>query len=222
VNDSKPSAAIIEISPLVMNIGSQSNLEFVVRSTAVAWPVPSGQVTGEMQHEGFRFPLHGMKWWERFAQNATANLQVINASLSSNYFSVSVKGGAQNTTIRLAIVSPLAQAMGGNHWGRIPMGLFGTAVFAVQANGSLVPIRQFVRINLPAGGDQALHDIKVGLLEGGYNLTAGSSATFTYTGPLGLGYETPRMMQTVIVPGQQYVVTVIGTDAVASQVVVAK
>ena len=56
----------------------------------------------------------------------------------------------------------------------------------------------------------------------GYNLTAGSSATFSYTGPIGLGYETPRMMQPAIVAGQQYVVTVIGNDALASQVVVAK
>ncbi|HME18124.1 MAG TPA: DUF4382 domain-containing protein [Nitrososphaerales archaeon] len=222
VNDSKPSAAIIEISPLVINIGSQSNLEFIVRSSAIAWPVPSGQVTGEMQHAGFRFPLAGMRWWERFSQNATANLQITGASLSSDSLSVSVTAGAQSTTIRLVIVSPLAQAMMGGHWGRIPIGLSTTAVFAVEANGSMVPIRQFVRGNIPAGGDQSLQDIRTGLLSLGYSLTSGSSATFSYTGPIGLGYEIPRMMQAAIVPGQQYLVTVIGADALASQVVVAK
>jgi hypothetical protein len=222
VNDSKPSAAIIEISPLVMNIGSQSNLEFIVRSTAIAWPVPSGQVTGEMQHQGFRFPLAGMRWWERFNQNATANLQITSASLSSDSFSVSVTAPSQTTTIRLVVVSPLAQAIGGGRWGRIPVGLSSTAVFVVETNGSIVPIRQFVRVNIPAGGDQSLHDIRIGLMSLGYNLTSGSSATFSYTGPIGLGYEIPRMMQATIVPGQQYAVTVIGTDALASQVVVAK
>ena len=222
VNDSKPSAAIIEISPLVMNIGSQSDLEFLVRSTAVAWPVPSTQLTGQMQHEGFRFPLVGMRWWERFAQNATSNLQVTNASLSSNSLSVSVKAGAENTVVRLVIVSPLAQTLGGDRWGRIPMGLSATAVFSVEANGSLVPLMQFVRVNHPAGLGQALNDIRVGLTLGGYNLTEGSSATFSYTGPVGLGYESPMMMQKGVIAGQQYVVTVIGTDALASQVVVAE
>jgi uncharacterized protein DUF4382 len=222
VNDSKPSAAIIEISPLVMNIGSQSDLEFVVRSTAIAWPVPSGQVTGEMQHQGFRFPLAGMRWWERFSQNETANLQINSASLSSGSFSVSVTAPTQSTTVRLVVVSPLGQAIVGGRWGRIPVGLSSTAVFVVETNGTIVPIRQFVKVNIPVGGDQSLHDIRVGLTSLGYNLTSGSSATFSYAGPIGLGYETPRMMQATIVPGQQYVVTVIGTGALASQVVVAK
>jgi len=222
VNDSKPSATIVDISPLVMNIGSQSDLEFVVRSTAVAWPVPPGQVTGQMQHEGFRFPLVGAKWWERFTQNETANLEVTSASLSSNLLSVSVTGGSQSTVIRMVILSPLAQTLGNGRMWHMPVGLSSAAIFAVEANGSLVPLRQFVRVNLPAGGDQALHDIGVGLLSGGYNLTAGSSATFSYSGPIGLGYEFPRMMQTSVESGQQYMVTVIGTDALASQVVVAK
>jgi len=221
VNDSKPSAAIIEIFPLVMNIGSQSDLEFVVRSTAVAWPVPSGQITGEMQQQGFKFPLAGVVWWHRFSQNETANLQITSATLSSDSLSVSVKGGPQTTEIRLVILSPLVQPLGRSRPGWIPGGLSGTAVFAVEANGSLVPLRQFVRVNLPAGGDQGLQDIRVGLTDEGYNLTAGSSATFTYSGPIGLGYESPRMMQTAIVSGQQYVVTVIGTGSLASQVVVA-
>lgn len=41
VNDSKPSATIIDISPIVMNIGSSSNPEFVIRSAATAYAVPS-------------------------------------------------------------------------------------------------------------------------------------------------------------------------------------
>jgi hypothetical protein len=216
VNDSKPSATIIQISPLVMNIGSDSNLEFVIRSTAIAWPIPSGQVTAQMQHEGFRFPLAG-GWWRRFSQNATANLQITGASLSSGSLSVTVMGGIQSTRIGLVIVSPLAEALGGSHWGRMPMGLAGTSVFVVQPNGTLTSIG-LMRGNMPAGGDTSLHSIRAGLLGGGYNLTAGSKAAFSYSGPINLGFF---RMQSSIVPQQQYVITVIGTDALASQVVVA-
>jgi len=226
VNDSKPSATIIDISPLVMNIGSQSDLEFVVRSTAVAWPVPPGQVTGQMQHEGFRFPLAGVLWWGRFSQNATANLQISSASLSANSLSVTVEDGLRGTSIKMVIVSPLAERLGMSYPEHVPMMLSGTAIFAVEANGSLVPLQQFVRTVVPLGGDESFHDIRTGLANLGYNLTAGSTATFSYTGPIGVSLPFPGMGHVkgipIVTSSQQYLITVIGTDALASQVVVAK
>ncbi len=220
VNDSKPSAAIIDISPLVMNIGSSSSPEFVIRPAAVAIPVPSSEVTEQMEHAGFRFGLVGRDWWDRLDQNATANLRITGASLSSSSLSVSVKDESRSTTISLVVVSSLGQSPGVFRE-RLPTMLRGTAVFVVEENGSLVPLHQFVTTVVPMGGDQALEDVREGLTSQGFNLTAGSTAAFSYTGQISMGFSLEKMIQGTVSPGQQYLVTVIGTDALASQVVVA-
>ena len=103
----------------------------------------------------------------------------------------------------------------------MPSMLYGTAIFVVGSNGTLLPLRQFVHVVVPMGGDQSLEDVREGLTNPGYRLMAGSSATFTYTGTINLGFSLGIMMQHTVVSGQQYLVTVVGTDALASQVVVA-
>ena len=63
------------------------------------------------------------------------------------------------------------------------------------------------------------------LASGGYNLTAGASATLSYKGTITLGFNLhivqPLQGGQSIVPGQQYLVSVLGDEALASQVVVA-
>ena len=56
----------------------------------------------------------------------------------------------------------------------------------------------------------------------GYNLTVGSSISFTYSGHIVIGYPAlQESTSSTIVPLQQYVITVLGTQAVASTVIVA-
>ena len=63
------------------------------------------------------------------------------------------------------------------------------------------------------------------LASGGYNLTAGASGTLSYKGTITFGFSLPivQPLQTgqSIVPLQQYLVSAIGDEALASQVVVA-
>ncbi len=55
----------------------------------------------------------------------------------------------------------------------------------------------------------------------GYNLTARSSATFAFSGQIDLGFSYLGLFARQEVSGQQYLATVVGTDALASLVVVA-
>ncbi len=53
----------------------------------------------------------------------------------------------------------------------------------------------------------------------GYNLTAGASVTFSFSGTLSLGFNKRHTESKV--SGQQYLITVVGDEALASIVVVA-
>ncbi len=219
VNDSKPSASIIDISPLVLNVGNSTSPAFVIRPTAVAWPVPSDQITGEMQHDGFRFGLAGRGWWERFEQNSSAGIQITSASLSSSSLNVSVKS-ADGTRVRLVVVSPVAVVSGRGQVGRMPMMLSSSEIFVVEANGSLIPLRQFAATGAGGGGQQE-GSVAMGLMSAGYDLTAGSSVTLSYSGPIDLG-GLGMMQQQGVSSGQQYLVNVISTDGISSLTVLAK
>lgn len=219
VNDSKPSATIIDISPLVMNIGSSSTPEFVIRTTAVAFPVPSSQVTEDMEHEGFRFRLGEAGWWARFNLAETSNLRITGVSLSASSLKVSVKDISSNTTVKMVVISPLWSGFAGGEERMTPM-IFGTVVFVVERNGSLVQLQHFFS-PMMGDTDRPLAAIVEALQNAGYSLAANTTASFSYSGQINLGFSFGSIAPRMIVSGQQYLVTVIGEDALAGQVVVA-
>lgn len=171
-----------------------------------------------MEHQGYRFSLVGKVWWNHVNQNATANLQVTTATLSNSSLSVSVQGGAQATTVRLIVVSPLAAAMKDEH-NRMPTEFFGSEVFVVEGNGTITPLQQFAGTST-GGKDRQTASFLEGLRSSGYNMTAGATATFTYSGQINLGF-TRQFVNQSVVAGQQYMVTVMGNDSLAGYVVVA-
>lgn len=215
VNASQPSATIIDITPTVINIGSASNPEFIIRPVAKAFPVPHGELPNEVHREGHRMNLDGRQWWKHLQQQFTANLQITSASLAANSLSLTVKStGNASAELKMVMVSPLADALR-EHGRKIPSALLGSEIFVLQENGTLVPLQKFL-------GSQDKGALKRGLFQGtGYNLTTGASATLSYSGEivLGLGLKNPNSQ--TIVSGQQYLVTVVGQDALASVVVVA-
>lgn len=131
-----------------------------------------------------------------------------------------MKDGSQDTTVRLVIVSPVIYMAAGENEDRMPQVLWGTAVFDVQSNGTLVPIRQFIMTSVSNASEQ-FGEIRNAFVSTGWNLTAGATATFTYNGQINLGFSFEGAFTHPVVSGQQYLVTVIGTDTLASQVVVA-
>ena len=66
-----------------------------------------------------------------------------------------------------------------------------------------------------------MYEIREAFSAAGYNMTAGSLATFTYSGQISLDFSFEGPVARHVAAGQQYLVTVIGRDALASQVVVA-
>lgn len=220
VNASVPSVTIIDISPTVVNIGSSSTPEFIIKSVATAYPVPSGSVTTGMQQQGNKTSLIGVQWWTQLQQNYTANLVITAASLNATHLSVSVTNtGSNSTALTLVVVSPLVSALSSNvivH-GQLPTSFMGSAVFAILPNGTLVP----VRIATPLATDVQSSVSADVFRTTGLNLSASESAVLSYEGLISLGFLSPAAEQGGVVSHQQYLVTVIGTQAVASFVVVA-
>ncbi len=224
VNASKPSATIINIQPTVYNIGSASNPEFMIRHWAKAFPVPSSQVTEEEEHEGHRLSLIGKAWWTDVQERYTSNALITSATLTPTSLSLTVKDtGNQSTKLRLVVVAPLATPLIGAEHDRPPAVLFGSAIFIVLPNATLLPIQKYILTAHQQG--VGAEDVVTALASGGYNLTAGASATLGYKGTITLGFNLhivqPLQGGQSIVPGQQYLVSVLGDEALASQVVVA-
>ncbi len=227
VTDSKPSAAIIDLQTTVMNIGSQSNPEFMIRPVVKAYPVPSSDVTVNMQHRGFRQDLKGLKWWTSLRESYTANLQITTASLTANSLSLTVKNtGNHSTVLGLVLLSPLVSPLmgrGDRPDSHLTDSFLNSATFLILKNGSLAPLRTFAAQALMSGsaGETARETLYKSLFTAvGYNLTVGSSITFTYSGHIVIGY--PLLQESIsgtVVPLQQYVITALGTQAVASTVV---
>jgi hypothetical protein len=232
VTESKPSATIIDIRPVVMNIGSSSNPEFMIRPSATAFAVPQGQLTPEMVHEGGRFELKGAAWWAQIQQSYTKNIAVSGAELSPRSLNVTVQNRGPATVLRLVVVTPLSTTLfGGGVPGRhkpgaaggvLPEAMLGSAIFLVERNGTLVPVQLSLPMLFQGRGAGEIANALLDLT--GYNLTAGSSVTLRYRGAVTLGFwfaPRPQSGVSQVVPGEQYMVTVIGTEAVASYIVVA-
>jgi hypothetical protein len=218
VNASTVSATIIDISPTVINIGSSSTPEFIIRSVAAAYPVPPGSVTTGMQQEGGRTSLVTAGWWHATLQNYTANLVINSASLNATSLKVDVTNtGSNSTQLTLVVVSPLVSALTPDVRGYLPGTFLGSAVFAILPNGSLMPLR----FAMPMALDEQSSVSASVFGSAGLKLSAGASAALSYSGPILLGFPGPEVDQSIIMPHQQYLVTVLGTQSIASFVVVA-
>ncbi len=227
VNNSKPAATILDMTPTVYNIGSNSNPEFIIRAVARAFTVPANQETGEIHHLGYRLSLIGKTWWRNIIDRSTANLQLSNVTLSSNALSFAVKNtGNDSEQLYMVTVTPVAATdcvsrdasghfrMGDQHqMDAVHLCLTNSSVFILNATGTLQPLR----ITNFKPGEAASQ------LSGpsGYTLANGTSASLSYSGQIVflfrfLGGNTPG-----VTAGNQYLVTVIGHEALAGFIVVA-
>lgn len=108
VATSKSSAAIIDLHPTILNIGSRSTPEFIVNAAANVFNIPSDQVTDQMKDHGFMMPIGDAPWWMHINEQYTANLQVAGAVLQSNSYSVTLKNtGTSTVSIGSLILTPV-------------------------------------------------------------------------------------------------------------------
>ncbi|MER3602281.1 MAG: hypothetical protein C4339_06175 [Nitrososphaerota archaeon] len=233
-------AIVLDLQPAVLNMGTSDAPIFVLRPAAKAFTVPDGEVSREMLKPGFMLDLRGKAWWSRLRQQYTSRIGITSASLSNDSLSVTVKSDSNETVLlKLLIISPFVPSPPA----RPLPSFFGSEVFIIQENGTLTPIQfscppigfqRLERCLQVPGGMKELRQ----LLEGGYALPAHGTATFSYSGAilLGFGIQGCRLEKVgehqyrlvcdirglSVVPGQQYLITIIGDKAVAGYVVKAR
>ena len=241
VTSTKTSAALIDMHPTVMNIGSVSTPEFVVNTAASAFQVPGSAITKDMGHWGFQMSLVNAPWWTQINEQYTSNIQITTATLSSSSFSVTIKNTGSEavnlTTISLMplgyeCVSPMTTqtstavsttATHGEHQGnqfRFPQCFTGSALFVILDNGTIRSVSHLLLGgNLPMAIPYT-NPINF-FANSGYKLAAGQSVTLTFSGTIAFGFSLYGQTPPGVISGDQYDLTVIGPQALAQYVVVA-
>ncbi len=223
VNDSKPSATVIDLQSTVVNIGSHSDPEFIIRSVVVAYPVPPGEVTSSVQQQGYRFNLSGMGWWTRIRDNYSSSIQITSASLSGSSLTLTVENtGNQSTVLYFVTVTPQLTFLGGygtSAHGHVTDSLLSSETLVVLANGTLSPLSNLGTLAQVAreGGKQSAEAYLALFGAPGYNLSAKASVTLTFNGSITIGFPTYDNGQPVsVTSGSAYTIAVLGTQTVAT------
>ena len=202
VNSSATAAALVDISPTVLNLGNQSDPNFTMAAGAHALQVPPRDVGDSMNTVGNETSLQGRGWFQTFRSSHSDNLTVSGLALTSNSVTfTALNPGSDPMTIRMVVVTsdPQKQREGE------ALGSVGNSfVFAVQADGSM---------KLLSGNA----DMVGSLFQGqGYTLAGGASFRFSFSGAIvSLGGAHP------ITSGSGYTVVVMGSVPLSVQTVVA-
>ena len=107
VSDTKTSAAIIDMQPTVLNMGSQSDPEFIIDAAASCYQVPANAITNGMGQWGFTFSIRSAPWWNQIGNQYTSNIQIVTPttlSTSPALLSVTVENTGSEP-VRLSYVS---------------------------------------------------------------------------------------------------------------------
>ena len=221
VSASQAAAALIDIQPTVINVGTPVSPQFVLWAQAQAFQVPPTQAAGAVETEGHRLSLSGAGWWDQDRTMASISLTMSDVSLSANSLSFNVKdSGSSGTYLKLVVVSASSFTPGAAGEGSVPVAITSSAVFVVLENGTLVQFLPLLHAAMPLNRGESQGSVFDALLLAGYNLTAGASASFSYSGTIELSFGLLSQPQG-ITSGTTYWVTVIGDDAVATTAVTA-
>ena len=221
VTASQPAATLIDVQPIVMNVGTESNPQFVLWAEARAFPVPSAQVSETTATQGYRFSLKGLDWWDSDVNMANTALALSGVSLSANSLSLNVADtGTSGTWLKLVAVSEANPTLGITGEDSVPSAMIGAAVFVILDNGSLIQFVPILHISMPMAGGENQASVLDALRTAGYNLTAGSSAHLSYSGTIELSFGV-FAQPSGISSGQTYWVTVVGDNVISSTEVTA-
>ena len=224
VSASTPAAAIIDIQPVVVNVGGALSPKFVLWAEAMAFPVPSGQVHPDFMVEGHRQSLAGQGWWDDDLKTANASLRLSAVALTAVSLGLTVAdAGSSGTRLKMVVVSATNLQGGTTGGGSVPAVVTGSAVFTVLPNGSLIQFRPLLHVSMPYVRGENQSSVFDALLMAGYNMSAGASVRLSYSGAIALsfGLVGPTLGIAGITSGTSYWVTVIGDNAVSSAQVTA-
>jgi hypothetical protein len=226
ISSQTTSNAVLDLTPTVLLLGNSSSPTFAFVGAARAYTLPAQSIPRTTLAVGQRFDLSSVA---AYIQHKT-RFEISSATLTPNSLSVTVDNTG-NTSIVFRLVS--VSATTSQHGGFQP--LYSTsAVFAVEPNQSLTPLSG-TRLQL----------IKT-VAAAGFLVAPGTSATFTFSGPITVGQllvtaavvsppngmgmppgqvNTPPPMTSQspqpITSGQKYIVSVQGDGFIAQTAVIA-
>jgi hypothetical protein len=202
VNSTTAAAAIVDISPTVLDLGNNNSPNFTMAAGVHALQVPSRDVGESMKVVGNESSLEGRGWFQSFRSSHSDNLNVSGVTLSSNTLAfTALNPGDDPMTIRMVVVTP----DGPKERTSAALGSVGNSfVFAVHSDGSLKLL----------SGDAD----EVGpLFEGqGYTLASGASFRFSFSGTI-----VSLVGAHSILSGSGYTVVVMGSDPLSVQTAIA-
>ena len=200
VSAAQTSAAMIDLTPKVLLLGTPQNPTFAFLPSAKAFIIPSQSIPAEAHHVGERHDISHDSWWMIAMRQSRFAVTSVQLSPTSLNITVSNTGNA-SIVFRLAAVTSQVSVSGG--WAPA---MTTSSAFVVQSNGSLIALSG-------SNKSQVYQDIAAG----GYLLAPHTSATFTYSGQIQIGslrMESSQSTQQIVV-GQNYVVTLLGNDMTA-------
>lgn len=197
VNGSAPSAALIDINPVILNLGTQSTPNFVFTTAGHALQLPRTEFVQDMRNVGFRMGLLHRPWYQAFVAAHMHTVSANSVNLSASSFSLTITGPAsESSTVRAIILSPGAV----NPHGRLNA-LASSFVFAVKPDGSL----QLISFGSLSPG--TIVQIRQAMQSAGFVLAAGATATFSFSGTI-----TTLLTGQGVASGDTYNVTVVGPN----------
>jgi hypothetical protein len=214
VTAGQTSAALIDVSPTVLLLGTPANPTFAFIPTATAYTIPGQSVSTLHLVVGNRDNIQNAPWWVKI--RAGSKFQVTGVSLTPTSLSFNVTNtGNAPVLLRIADIASRTSVSGGvvsvSNFGSL---LNVSEVYVLEHNSSIVPI-----ISVGNGAVENLVD------SSGYILRPGQSQTFTYSGTISLGVAITSIFKNAqtqpIVPGQTYILSLTGNGLVAETYVIA-
>ncbi len=202
VTAAKTSAALIDLTPTVLLLGTPQNPTFALIPSARGYVVPTQEIPAEAHHIGQRQNLNQDSWWAVVQKESAFGVTSVTMTPSSLSITVQNQGNA-SMVFRLAATTTGTSTSGG--W---QSRLSTSDVFVVEPNETLAVLNGSTRA-------QMYQEIAAG----GYLLAPGQSATFTYSGPIVIGQQLvdlgSQIQTQLVIPGQNYVVSLTGNGLVA-------
>jgi len=231
VNASKPAYTLIDVQPTVFNLGNASNPVFVITAAAKAVPVSPEALKEEeeeVRRAGYRMKLEGKEWWENIRKKIeSSRISIVGASLSKNGLNVEVKNvGNETVYLKLLTVSPIfyniiPKEVLEHKLDIIVPHFLGAQVFIITEDGKLVPVKVREIHEMKGESEREQAEEEMGALFGGrgYALKPGEIVKLSYTGTITFNFIQEKEKMPIPIFQGEYLITVIGENAVASKIV---
>jgi hypothetical protein len=197
------SAAVIDLTPTVLLLGTPSNPTFAFIPEARAYAIPAQSMPAQSLHNvGERESVEGEIWWQNIQQNY--HFEITGVALTPDTLSLTIRNiGNSPVVFKEAALTSTVSPQGGEKEDRFAAVASISEIFVMEPNATLAALTSY---------NSSLTALVAGA---GYVLPPQASVTFTYSGNITIGVLRPYLSEVEsalpllhVVPGQNYVVTV--------------